>query len=193
MRSEEMLPILGMFVAAGLKPPKQVEDDPVSAAALYARILTRAGATGPEALAAGEQYLAEPTSRGYPKPWPDPGCLTARIPRLVAVAALGSDADVDRAWSVALRAAPLDASNFPGWARLMDGDEDAGNALGHALRDVGGLYRIKNGSADDIDRMRRAFVPEYRQRREAQRHDPDAVARIEARVARPALEDRRGR
>lgn len=188
-----MLPILGMFVAAGLKPPKQVEDDPVSAAALYARILTRAGATGPEALAAGEVYLAEPTPKGYPKPWPDPGCITARIPRLVAVAALGSDADVDHAWSVALRAKDFDVNNFPGWTELMGGDEDAGNAACHALRSVGGLHRVKTASADDLDRMRRAFAPEYRQQREAQRRDPDTVARIEARVTRPALEDRRGR
>jgi hypothetical protein len=76
---------------------------------------------------------------------------------------------------------------------LTAGDEDAGNAACHALRSVGGLHRVKTASADDLDRMRRAFAPEYRQQREAQRRDPDTVARIEARATRPALEDRRGR
>lgn len=193
MTNDEMLPIIGLFIASGLRVPPPVDKDPVSAAALYARILTRAGATAIEAADAAEQYLAEPTPKGYPKPWPDPGCITARIPRLVAVAALGSDADVDHAWSVALRAKDFDVSNFPGWTELMAGDEDAGNAACHALRSIGGLHRVKSASADDLDRMRRAFAPEYRQQREAQRRDPDTVARIEARVTRPALEDRRGR
>lgn len=193
MLDAEATPILMMFICAGLKPPATVEAKPAVAATMWARLLTRAGATAVEAMDAAEQYVIEPTPKGYPKPWPDPGCITARIPRLVAIAALGSDADVDHAWSVALRAKDYDASNFPGWTELMAGDEDAGNAAGHALRSVGGLYRVRTASADDLDRMRRAFAPEYRQQREAQRRDADAVARIGARVTRLALEDRRGR
>lgn len=190
MRSDEALPVLMMFVGAGLKPPKQVEDDPVTAAALYARILTRAGATAVEALDAAEQYLAEPTPKGYPKPWPDPGCLTARIPRLVAVAALGSDADCDAGWTIAVRGVATDP--FTTWGEIA-GDPDVGSAVQSSLRLVGGMHRLKTGSDDDIDRMRRAFVQEYRQMRETHRRTPAIVARIEARVTARAIEDRNGR
>lgn len=190
MTNDDMLPIIGLFIASGLRVPPPVDKDPVSAAALYARILTRAGVTAIEAADAAEQYLAEPTPKGYPKPWPDPGCITARIPRLVAVAALGSEADCDAGWTIAVRGVATDP--FTTWTEVA-GDSDVGSAVQSSLRLVGGFDRLKQGSNDDIDRMRRAFVQEYRQMREAQRRDPDTVARIEARATRPALEDRRGR
>ena len=190
MTNDEMLPIIGLFIASGLRVPPPVDKDPVSAAALYARILTRAGVTAIEAADAAEQYLAEPTPKGYPKPWPDPGCLTARIPRLVAVAAIGSDGDCDAAWSIAQRGAGTDP--FTSWAELA-GDEDLGSAVGYALRQVGGIFRLRQASADDADRMRRAFVAEFRQVRDVHRRTPAIVARIEARVTGLALEDRRGR
>lgn len=190
MRSDEALPVLMMFVGAGLKPPRQVEDDPVMAAALYARLLTRAGVTAVEAMDAAEQYVVEPTPKGYPKPWPDPGCLTARIPRLVAVAAIGSDGDCEAAWSIAQRGAGTDP--FTSWTEIA-GDEDLGSAIGYALRQVGGIFRLKKAGEDDIDRMRRAFIAEFRQVREVHRRTPAIVARIEARVTGLALEDHRGR
>lgn len=191
MTNDEMLPIIGLFIAAGLRVPPPVDKDPVSAAALYARILTRAGATAVEAMDAAEQYLAEPTPRGYPKPWPDPGCLTARIPRLVAVAALGTDGDCDAGWSIAQRGASADP--FTSWAEIAGGDEDLGSAVGYAFRQVGGFFRLRQASGDDADRMRRAFAAEFRQVREVHRRTPAIVARIEARATRAAIEDRGGR
>lgn len=190
MLDAEATPILMMLICAGLKPPATVEARPAVAATVWARLLTRAGATAVEAMDAAEQYVVEPTPKGYPKPWPDPGCLTARIPRLVAVAAIGSDGDCDAAWSIAQRGAGTDP--FTTWADIA-GDEDLGSAIGYALRQVGGIYRLKQASADDADRMRRTFIAEFRQVREVHRRTPAIVARIEARVTGLALEDRRGR
>ena len=190
MLDAEATPILMMFICAGLKPPATVEAKPAVAAAMWARLLTRAGVTGAEAMDAAEQYVIEPTPKGYPKPWPDPGCLTARIPRLVAVAAIGSDGECDAAWSIAQRGVATDP--FTSWAEIA-GDEDLGSAVGYALKQVGGIFRLRQAGADDADRMRRAFVAEFRQVREVHRRTPAIVARIEARASRPAIEDRRGR
>lgn len=180
MLDSETAPLLAMLMIAGLKPPRLVEENSSQAAALYARIWTQAGISLAEALAATDVYLGELTTGAYPKAWPDPGAILARVPRLAAIHALGTDLDIDSTWSRMMFAVEKQVPLLG----VLENDEDRTRAAECAGREGNARSRIQGGNVEEIELARRVFVREYRVRRLAQATDPTIKTRIETQANR---------